>query len=291
MPVGIILRGYSGFYYVKTAEGVWECSLRGRLRLERQNFLVGDRVKVEHVGPGKGVIEGVLPRETVLLRPPVANVQQVIVVVALSNPDPDLCLLDRLLVLGEAAGIQPVICFNKKDLISQAQQEELEGLYRGIGYPTVSTSAKTEDRLDELKDILRDKVSVFAGPSGVGKSSLLNAIKPDWALKTGEVSVKIARGRHTTRFVSLLEVEGGGLVADSPGFSRLNMPEIRREELADLFPEMFTLRHLCRFTSCLHNGEPDCAIKKAVDERLIDQRRYKHYLDFLQEVIAAERSF
>ncbi|MHB1419287.1 MAG: ribosome small subunit-dependent GTPase A [Bacillota bacterium] len=291
MPEGIILRGYSGFYYVKTVEGVWECSLRGRLRLERQNFLVGDKVKFKHVGPGKGVIEDVLPRKTVLLRPPIANVQQVIIVVALASPDPDLWLLDRLLVLSEAAGIQPVICFNKKDLLSREMEQELEMIYRDIGYLTVATSAKTEDRLNELKDILKDKVSVFAGPSGVGKSSLLNSIKPVWDLKTGEVSNKLSRGKHTTRFVSLLEVEGGGLVADSPGFSRLNMPEIRREELVQFFPEMDIRRNQCRFSSCLHAEEPDCAVKKAVEEGHINQARYKHYLEFLREVIAAERSF
>lgn len=289
---GIIVRGYSGFYYVQVGEKVYECSLRGRYRLTKQDFFTGDRVKIKPVeGKEKGVIEEVLPRQTVLFRPPIANVTQVVIVMALAQPEPDLVLLDRLLVLAEQARIRPVLCFNKMDLAKPQVSQELFNLYQNIGYRVLLTSAKQEIGIEELRDELKGEVTVLAGPSGVGKSSLLNAVQPGLKLKTGEVGKKTQRGRHTTRHVSLIPFKDSGFVADTPGFSRLQLPEMKREELSYYFPEFEPYIHNCKFNSCLHHKEPQCGVKEALAKGEINSRRYEHYLDFLAEVIAKERSY
>ncbi|WP_227766920.1 ribosome small subunit-dependent GTPase A [Zhaonella formicivorans] len=289
---GIILRGYSGFYYVWAEDVTYECSLRGRYRLKMQDFLPGDRVKILLVeGQNKGVIEEVLPRQTELVRPPVANVTQVVIVMALQSPDPDLVLLDRLLILAQEAGIRPVISFNKLDLAPEEVVADLNNLYTGLGYKVILTSAKKGIGIIELKQELQGEVTVFAGPSGAGKSSLLNAVQPGLQLKTGEVGEKSRRGKHTTRHVALMPMENGGFVADAPGFSRLYLPELKREELAFYFPDFACFRNMCKFNTCLHHSEPQCAVRAALDKGLIDPRRYEHYIAFLQEVIAKERSF
>jgi len=291
MIQGIIIKGYSGFYYVRSGEDTYECSLRGRFRLKDQNFLPGDRVKIASVGRGRGVIEEVLPRRNELIRPPVANVDQVVIVQAFARPEPNLALLDRLLVLTEHENIEPLICFNKVDLVAETIKTDIETVYRGAGYRVVVTGARAGIGIEELQGQLAARVSVFAGPSGVGKSSLLNAIQPGLLLKTGEGSQKIKRGRHTTRHVELLPLDNGGLVADTPGFSSLNLPVMRREELVTCFPEMIGKAHLCRFSSCLHKLEPECAIKAAVEAGEVDQRRYRHYLEFLAEVMENEKKY
>ncbi|HEX3015036.1 MAG TPA: ribosome small subunit-dependent GTPase A, partial [Desulfobacteria bacterium] len=237
MLEGIITKGYSGFYYVFTDGQVKECSLRGRFRHKDVDFLPGDKVLISLLKNGKGVVEEVLPRRNSLLRPTIANVDQVIIVLAIDNPAPDLNLLDRLLIQVEAAGVSPLICFNKIDLLS-SKTENLAVIYRKVGYYTLEVSAHTNKGILDLRKALKDKVSVFAGPSGVGKSSLLNTVQPGVSLKTGDVSQKLRRGRHTTRHVELLHLDGGGLVADTPGFSALSLPVMKRNELAGFFPEM-----------------------------------------------------
>lgn len=288
---GTILKGFSGFYYVQTEEGILECSLRGRYRLSDQRFLPGDSVRVKPVGAGKGVIEEVLPRRTELVRPPVANVEQAIVVMAADNPSPDMSLLDRLLIVIEAAGVVPVICWNKADLARTEDLEDIATLYKRAGYPVLVTSAKTGLGLDGLGERMSRGISVLAGPSGVGKSSLLNALQPGLKLKTGQVSDKLGRGRHTTRHVELLPLDSGGLVADTPGFSRLEIPTVAKEEVDRLFPEMEPYLSQCRFTSCLHRQEPQCAVREAVERGEVEARRYARYLEFLEEVIARERRY
>lgn len=291
MLEGIIVKGYSGFYYVQSGAFLWECSLRGKYRIKDQDFLVGDRVLIKPVDDSKAVIEKVLNRTNQLVRPPVANVEQVVVVASLANPEPDLMLLDRILVLAEHQGLNVVICFNKADLVDEEYQEKYRRLYEGIGYVTLLTSVKTKVGISQLLEYLRDRISVVAGPSGVGKSSLLNAIQPGLALKTGRVSQKTRRGRHTTRHVELLSLEVGGFVADTPGFSRLDLPEMRREELSYFFPEIAELKANCKFTSCLHQGEPGCAVLAAKEDRLIDVGRYENYCYLLDEVIRNERRY
>ncbi|NLE89669.1 MAG: ribosome small subunit-dependent GTPase A [Dehalococcoidales bacterium] len=291
MREGIIVRAYAGFYYVKVDPEIWECKVRGRLRLNREKILPGDRVEVSETAPGKGVIERILPRTRELLRPAVANVQQVVVVMSLTQPEPNLGLLDRLLVLIEAEKMDPLIVFNKVDLVTEEVKRDLVELYRQAGYPVVATSACTGTGINELQGYLQGQISILAGPSGVGKSSLLNAVQPGLALRTGMVSQKIGRGRHTTRYVELLPLEAGGLVADSPGFSVLTLPRMKREELSSYFREMDELTGGCRFNSCLHRSEPDCVVKQARQEGRIDERRYQSYITLLQEVIANEQRY
>lgn len=284
MQEGIIIRAYSGFYYVKSGETIWECKLRGRFRRAKERILVGDRVQVQETEPGKGVIEKLLPRQRELLRPAVANVQQVIIVMSLACPEPNLGLLDRLLVLAELEALEAVVVFNKVDLVSQESQDELFNLYQNVGYPVVLTSAATGKGIEELKEYLKDQISVLAGPSGVGKSSLLNAVQPGLSLRTGKVSRKQGRGRHTTRHVELLPLEFGGLVADSPGFSVLSLPNIQKEELSGCFRELREYVGRCRFNTCLHYKEPDCQVKEEVKKGTINQRRYESYIVLLLEV-------
>jgi len=286
---GILLRRYGGFYYVQSGDKVWCCRLRGRFRREN-DLLPGDRVGIAAVGPAEGVIETVHPRSTLLERPAVANVEQVVIVFSLSIPTPDLKLLDRLLFLSSIKDLGTVIVWNKADVACDEFQG-LPDIYRQIGYACLIASARTGQGVELLREMLTGRISTFAGPSGVGKSSLLNALQPGLNLKTGDVSLKGGRGRHTTRHVELIPLAGGGWVADTPGFSRLDLPPVDREMVAGHFPEMEPLRGHCRFNSCLHRQEPGCAVREAMAAGRIAGHRYQHYLDFLAEVIAAERSY
>lgn len=284
MEKGIIIQGKGGFYQVLTESGeTVTCRLRGRLRLEGDRVLVGDRVQITRTGAAEGVVEELLPRETCLQRPPIANVEQVLVVMAAASPDPDLILLDRILVHAELAGLKAVVVINKSDLDEEAAQS-LQATYASTGYPMIRSSTKTGVGLEEIRAALKGRVSTFAGPSGVGKSSLINAIEPGYALQTGDVSVKLGRGRHTTRSVSLLPLSFGGLIADTPGFSRLEMVDTEPEELQHLFPEFGEYFGQCQFRSCLHRNEPNCAVKEAVSANLLARSRYEHYLLFLDEI-------
>ncbi|WP_258359464.1 ribosome small subunit-dependent GTPase A [Moorella sulfitireducens (nom. illeg.)] len=286
---GILLRRYGGFYYVESEGRVWTCRLRGRFRREA-DLLPGDWVEIVPLGTGEGVIEGVKPRRTLLERPAVANVEQAIIVFALSTPPPDLELLDRLLFLSSVKDIRAVIVWNKAD-VGREEYLDLPTVYREIGYQVLIASARTGQGVERLKELLTGRLSTFAGPSGVGKSSLLNAIYPEFNLRTGEVSAKSGRGRHTTRHAELIRLPGGGWVADTPGFSRLDLPPMDHLEVAAHFPEMEPFIGRCRFNSCLHRGEPGCTVAAAVEAGNIAGHRYEHYLNFLDEVIARERSY
>ncbi|MZP29054.1 ribosome small subunit-dependent GTPase A [Heliobacterium undosum] len=288
---GTIIKGYSGFYYVLAGGRLHTCSLRGKFRLKGDDrvFLPGDRVRICVLEGDKGVIEAVLPRRNELLRPPVANVDQVLLVFALASPDPDFVLVDRLLVLAAHAGIRPVLVWNKADIAPPERVAQVQALYRDIGMDQFVLSARQGENLEGLKGLLEDRISVVAGPSGAGKSTLLNALAPGLSLKTGEVSAKIGRGRHTTRHVELIRLTSGALVADTPGFSTLYLPDIPVQDLPGFFPEMAPHLGGCRFTSCLHKTEPDCAVIKAVEAGQIHRQRYDHYLMFLNELIERER--
>lgn len=288
---GILLRRYGGFYFVESEGRVWTCSLRGRLRRLDSDFLPGDRVELVPVGQDEGVIEAIKPRVTLLERPAVANVEQAIIVFALNEPPPELELLDRLLFLTSVKDIKAVIVWNKADIACDIYLD-LPNIYQRIGYRNLITSARNRQGIEQLKEILAGRISTFAGPSGVGKSSLLNVVQPELNLATGEISAKMGRGRHTTRHAELIRLASGGWVADTPGFSRLNLlPTISRNEVAGHFPEMEPFLGQCRFKSCLHRGEPGCAVATAVKSGEVVQHRYEHYLAFLDEVIAAERSY
>lgn len=261
-------------------EKEWACSLRGRLRHAKQQVLVGDRVEIRPGHENTGVVEKVLPRRSSLNRPAVANVDQAVIVFSLREPDPNPGLLERFLISALLNQIEPLICFNKVDLAREAEIE-LVSRYRN-SCPVVVTSAKTGRGLDHLRELLSGKISVLAGPSGVGKSTILNALIPGLKLKTGELSAKLKGGRHTTRHVELICLPEGGFVADTPGFTSLDLPDIKPEDLAGFFPEMKDGG--CYFNSCLHFKEPGCAIREAVEAGRIDEARYRQYLKFLEEL-------
>ncbi|WP_347487921.1 ribosome small subunit-dependent GTPase A [Desulfoscipio sp. XC116] len=287
---GVIIKAYGGFYFVRAEDKVLECAIRGKIRRQRGQVLVGDRVRLRSVNDAQGVVEDILPRGTELVRPPIANVEQSVIVFAIGNPEPNPSLLDRFLVQSQVAGITPVICFNKNDLFDEAEPN-IVNRYRKTGHTVLLASAKTGACIDELREVLKGRVTVLAGPSGVGKSSLLNALQPGLSLKTGDISNKLKRGKHTTRHVELIPLAGGGLVADTPGFSSMHLPSMRREELAGYFIEFAEHEERCRFAGCLHYREPGCAVKDAVERGRIAELRYRNYLDFLKEVMEAERRY
>jgi ribosome biogenesis GTPase len=290
---GLLIKGYGGFYYVDDGRKLWACSLRGRFRFRKQDFLPGDRVDFLVVDDVRqtGVIEAVLPRKNELLRPPVANMDQVVIVLAAVDPKPDLWLLDRLLLMIQTAGADPVICFNKQDLDSDGLAEMIR-IYEPAGFQTTVTSTVTGFGMEGLKALMRDRATVFAGPSGVGKSSLLNALAPELRLKTGEISEKLGRGRHTTRHVELLALPFGGWVADTPGFSQVYLPErMKAANLAGLYPDFRPYADQCPFASCMHRDEPDCGVRAAAEACRLDPGRYERYRMFLNEALSAERRY
>lgn len=291
---GIIVKGYSGFYYVWDGKSLWECSLRGRFRVKKQDFLPGDQVIITVLDEvkKKAVIEEIRPRQNQLIRPSVANVEQVIIVMALANPETDWWLLDRLLIMALTNGVQPLMCFNKADLCEEEVRAQVVAAYRKTGFPLLVTSVKKGWGIQELKSMLANRTSVFAGPSGVGKSSLLNALEPGLSLKTGEVSVRMERGKHTTRHVELICLREGGLIADTPGFSQVYLPAgLKRESLVEYYPDFEQYQALCRFKTCLHRDEPECAVREAVFRGDLDRPRYERYLQILEEIIAQERRY
>lgn len=282
MEQGTILKGVGGTYEVKTTKGRLTCTLRGRLRLKDDRILVGDRVQVSINEDGRtGVVENILPRTNELVRPPIANVEQVLVVFAVQNPEPNYLLLDRILVQAELMDLACVVIFNKGDL-NPKRASELKAAYASVSYPTFVTSATAGGGFDEIRHLLQDKISTLAGPSGAGKSSLLNALDPDLNLDTGEVSVKLQRGKHTTRSVELISF-GNGYVADTPGFSQLSLKPDQQSELRFAFPEFNLYSQTCKFRSCLHRHEPGCAVKEAVQNGLVLSSRYDNYLILLEE--------
>lgn len=289
MIEGLVTRTHSNIHYVRTGQDLVECRLRGRFKVENVQVLAGDRVKVTLLPDGTGVIEDVLPRSTQLARPPVANVDLAVIVFTVREPELDLTLLDRFLVLGEAANLDILACLNKVDLAEPEELERLVNWCRRAGYEFVPTSARDGRGLDTLEAALRGRIAVFAGQSGVGKSSLLNRLEPGLRLRTGEVSRKVRRGRHTTRHVELVPLAGGGMVADTPGFTYLKFEGLSPAGLAGLFPEMRPFIPQCKFASCRHRQEPACAVKQAVADGDIDEQRYADYLVFLGEIEQAQR--
>lgn len=284
MLQGIVVKAYNSYYYVQDGDKTVACKIRGRLKKERFSLMVGDEVEFTMVGSEEGIIEAILPRKTMLKRPLVANVDQVVLAFAAVNPDISPTLVDKLLVLAESSQLSIIICINKIDLADESELLALAELYRGIGYTVILTSVRTGTGLNELQQALFGKITAFAGPSGVGKSSLLNAVEPGLTLATGEVSAKIGRGKHTTRFAQLLLLSGGGFVVDTPGFSATEFTDMELVSLTRCFPEIATNAVDCKFSTCLHDKEPQCAVKEAVHRGAIAQSRYDSYKDILAEL-------
>ncbi|PLR84166.1 ribosome small subunit-dependent GTPase A [Bacillus canaveralius] len=286
MPEGKIIKALSGFYYVLSDDQIFQCRGRGVFRKNKVTPLVGDNVVFQIENETDGYILEIGERKNELVRPPIANVDQAILVFSAVEPDFSTALLDRFLVLVEFNHIKPLICITKMDLTTEADRAEINRYadhYRDAGYDVLLTSTETEDGIHELLPHLQRIISVFAGQSGVGKSSLLNALRPDLHLKTSDISAHLGRGKHTTRHVELIDV-ADGLVADTPGFSSLEFTDIDAEDLNYCFPEINIKSEECKFRGCLHSKEPKCAVKAAVENGEIPAYRYQHYQDFLQEI-------
>ena len=285
MLEGVILKGIGGFYYIDTEAGVYECRARGIFRKEGIRPTVGDAVRISVLDEEnkKGSLDEILPRRNELIRPRVANVDQAVIVFAAKSPNMNLDLLDRFLLLAEEQELDIVIVINKIDKDKKERYLEAAEMYRKAGYPVICTSAEKGIAIDELRHALENKISVFAGPSGVGKSSLINAAFPGLELGTGEISEKIQRGKHTTRHAELIQITDKSYIVDSPGFTSLFLTYIPSEKLQYHFREFEDFNHKCYYNGCIHINEPDCAVKAQVGEA-IDQMRYDRYVTIYNEL-------
>ncbi len=280
---GQIIKALSGFYYVASEDEIFQTRARGNFRNRKITPLVGDEVIFESSNQTDGYLLEILPRKNELVRPPVANVDQGVVVTSLVEPNFSYNLLDRFLVTLEYEGIEPIIFLTKADLVKDlAAMKAIEETYQAIGYHVITSKAEGEDLL-ELQRYFPERITVFMGKSGAGKSTLLNRIVPELALETGVISESLGRGKHTTRHVELLPI-CDGLVADTPGFSSIDFLEIEAVELPKLFPDFLAVAANCRFRECMHLNEPDCAVKQGVAANEIAETRYKNYVQFLEEI-------
>jgi ribosome biogenesis GTPase len=286
MKEGRIIQSLSGYYDIESHGEMFRCRGRGNFRKKKMTPLVGDFVEFKD-----GYILDIKPRKNELLRPPLANLDQGVLVFSAEKPGFSSLLLDRFLVRFESDNIQPVVCISKMDLVDDRTKiEQYASDYRSLGYDVVLTSGVTKEGIDTLRNLLRENVSVFAGQSGVGKSSLLNTLEPGLALQTGEISESLGRGKHTTRRVKLIPIESG-YVADTPGFSSLDFRDIRPEDLSLFFPEMRKQSADCKFRGCTHTAEPGCAVKNAVEDKKIPAYRYEHYKQFFEEIQGQKRRY
>ncbi|MFB1049618.1 ribosome small subunit-dependent GTPase A [Paraliobacillus sp. JSM ZJ581] len=286
MPDGKIMKALSGFYYVKTERGLYQCRGRGLFRKKKLTPLVGDNVNFDIQEDNEGYITAIKERRNELKRPAVANIDQAIIVVSAKEPDFSTLLLDRFLVLVEANDIRPIIFISKIDKLIDTELAEIQSyqsIYQKIGYQVELISAQENKEYDQLSNYFANKISVIAGQSGVGKSSLLNRLNPTLEIDTNEISTSLGRGKHTTRHVELVEIYNG-LVADTPGFSSLEFDTLDLQSLPVCFPEITKRQHDCKFRGCMHVNEPKCAVKQAVDVNEIALFRYEHYLQFYQEI-------
>ncbi len=282
MSQGRIIKALAGFYYVEDDHQIIQCHARGKFRKDEIKPLVGDFVEYEVEGDNDGYVMNVLPRHNCLVRPPICNVDQALIVSSCKEPDFSSILLDKFLLVIEHLGIEPIIIISKMDLDEDESVKQYVKDYRQAGYRVYEISSKDNHGLEELKTVFKDKVSVITGQSGVGKSSFLNALDINLKLETNEISKSLGRGKHTTRHVELLKMYGGYL-GDTPGFSSLEL-EMTPEELAVAYHDFAQFSHECKFRGCLHDSEPNCGVKKAVEDGKISKERYEHYLMNLQDV-------
>ena len=284
---GKIIKGIAGFYYVHVVEfGVYECKAKGVFRKEKIKPLVGDIVEIDILDETekKGNIVEILERTNELIRPAVANIDQALVVFAVTKPKPHFNLLDRFLIMMESKGIPVILCFNKKDIATDKEIQQLKDIYANCGYTIVFTSARENQSIEEVKALLKGKTTAIAGPSGVGKSSIINLLQENVQMETGSISEKIERGKHTTRHSELIWIEDNTYIMDTPGFSSLYTNEFEKEELKYYFTEFEPYEGNCRFLGCDHIHEPDCAVKEALEEGKIHPIRYENYLEMYKEL-------
>ncbi len=281
---GRIIKGIGGFYYINSSDTVYECRARGRFRKEGITPLVGDIVQCNiDVVSNTGLICGILPRSNSLIRPPVANVTKIAIVFSVTNPKPNLLTVDKLITSAMYAGIKPIICINKTDL---RDGSEYHKIYSSAGFDTIVLSAETKENVDVLTEKLTGEITVFAGNSGVGKSSLLNCILKNADLKTGEVSDKVERGRHTTRHCELIPLDNkNGYIIDTPGFSSFTVSDIDEKTLHTLYPEFSPYTDSCRFQDCSHTVEKGCRVLEALKDGKISKSRHESYIAQYKEIL------
>lgn len=290
---GKIIKGIAGFYYVHTPnDRVYECKAKGVFRNKKVKPLVGDNVEIDILDEeqGTGNITSVLGRNNQLVRPAVANVDQAVIIFAAAKPEPNFNLLDRFLVMMLRQDIPCVICFNKQDVAGDEQLKLLEETYVSCGYQVVFTSTVTGQGMDDFKKLLENKTTVLAGPSGVGKSSIINEVKPDAKMETGEISRKIERGKHTTRHSELFHVDGSTYIMDTPGFTSLYIEGMEKEDLKDYFLEFEQYEPYCKYNGCVHINEPQCGVKDALEQGKISKIRYENY-KFLYEELKQQKKY
>lgn len=284
---GKIIKGISGFYYVHVVgTGIYECKAKGAFRKQKIKPLVGDEVEITIVDEEKmiGNVEAILPRTNELIRPAVSNIDMALVIFAAAKPDPNFNLLDRFLCMMEYQKVPVTICFNKCDLITEEQKKELISIYEPAGYDILFTSAKAGIHLEELKALLKDKTTTVAGPSGVGKSSLINTLQSNVQMETGAISQKIERGKHTTRHSEIIPLGEHTYIMDTPGFSSMDVPGFEKEDLWTCYPEFVEHEPYCKFQGCSHLQEPNCGVKEALAEGKIHQIRYDNYSLLYEEL-------
>lgn len=284
---GKIIKGIAGFYYVHVVEsGIYECKAKGIFRKEKIKPLVGDNVHIDIINEEekKGNITQILSRKNELIRPAVANIDQALVIFAICKPNPNFNLLDRFLIMMEKQEVPTVICFNKKDIASEKELVLLKDTYEKCGYKIVFSSAMENQGIEDIRKVMEDKTTTVAGPSGVGKSSIINILQPEAQMETGEISSKIERGKHTTRHSELIHIEGQTYIMDTPGFSSLYLLDFSKEDLKYYFREFALYEPRCKFQGCDHIHEPDCGVKEALQEEKICGIRYQNYLDIYEEL-------
>lgn len=289
---GKIVKGIAGFYYVHVPGGeIYECKAKGIFRKEKVKPLVGDDVEIEitHAGDREGNIVEIFPRRSELIRPAVANIDQALLIFAMARPEPNYHLLDRFLIMMRRQGLECVICFNKRDLSDPVKGDRLRKIYENSGCRIVFVSAARQEGIDLLAEALRAKTTAVAGPSGVGKSSLVNCLQGDKRMETGEISGKISRGRHTTRHSELIAVAADTYIMDTPGFSSLSLFDMEKEELRRYYPEFEPYEAGCRFMTCAHIHEPVCGVRKALEDGHISRVRYDNYVAFYEELREKEK--
>jgi ribosome biogenesis GTPase len=280
---GIVVKGIAGFYYVKTEDNVYQCKARGIFKKDGIKIAVGDLVNIEFNEGSDATITVIHERRNSFIRPPIVNVDCFAVVLAAADPEPNLMITDRFLVMAEKSNVDIILCVNKVDLARPEMLEKLKEIYGDI-YPIVFLSSKIGVGMEELKELMKSKKCALAGPSGVGKSTILNALEPRLTAEIGEISEKTKRGKHTTRHVEIFDTDFGAMIFDTPGFTSFEVLEVEEDELHHLYPEMIPYLGQCKYDDCRHIKEPGCRVLEALDEGKINKSRYNSYAQQYKDI-------